>query len=543
MHRQAPRARSAGLVAALLLGLLAPLAPRATGSSGTLLGTVLDAGSGAPIRGAYVLVVGADERYVPLAQALTTDGCGRFEVCVAGLKPGGALLVVSEGYEPSRRALADLCPGRRACLALTRGREVRGRAVDAEGRGVPGVRLWAHLPGVTFAWPHTDLCVEVRDRSCGARAVSDAEGRFVLRGLADGTGYLLRGAARGWLQVSADGAPGPAELAPTTREARLTLRRSWEANLVALDAEAHEPVGALAALRPSDRPADVLVPPPHAWLAPGLLRVFEEDPVALRLVALERAAGAPPTDGPALRLAAAGHEDRDVDLEHRAARSAQQVALLERRPGVAFTRLRAEARTRAGPPFTGLLDLRMETPTGLLLHRVPFRDGVAAAAVLVPRSGLSVAASGAGPHAAAWTQCASAVPVDSAGEGPPAVVRLLLTGNPVTLEVSDASGRAVRGFGLSLVTEAAAERGSGPAVPTATASWSAPDWDTPGVALEPEALQRPPLLWVNPGRTRLNVQHPDLGSAQGLLEADGDGRPLTLRLTLAPGGPRPPASR
>lgn len=520
------------LVVALLFGLGAAGAPPIAASQDRLQGTVLDAGSGAPIRGAYVLLAGAGERYVPLARAWTTDGCGRFEGCLDGVEAGGALLVVADGYEPTRRALAGLCAGRRACLALTRGREVRGRAVNPEGRGVPGVRVWAHLPGVTFAWPHTDLCVQVCDRSCGGRAVSDADGRFVLRGLSHGTAYTLRAAARGWLQTGPDGAPGPSSLGPTAAQGGVTLTGCVEAHVVALDAAAREPVGALANLRLGDGLGDVRVPP-HAWLAPGLLRAFEEDSAALRLVALKPRSGAALAEGPTLRLSAAGHED--LDLASLPAQGAQQVSLLQRRPGIAFTRLRCEARTRAGLRFDGLLHLTIDSSAGRALHRVRFRDGVAEAPVLVPRVALSVTAAGAGPRGAAWTLAAGPVEVKAPGEGPPTPLSLLLSGTPVTLDVRDASGRAVRGFGLSLATEA----GAGPGAGVSTASLSAPDWDTPGVALEPDALDRPAWLWVNAGRTRLHVEHPDLGRAQGVLEADGDGRPATVRLTLPPGAPPP----
>jgi len=174
-------------------------------------GRVRDA-SGAPLAGAAV--AGG-------AELVWTDAEGRFEVGVDA-RAGWRLTAYARGLLPVGRGSDGLPPSEVELCLREPARAIRGRVVDARGRGVAGAHVWAEDP--TTAAVEGEVCVFAeelvggRERRPPVHAVTDASGAFRLDSLLDRT-YRLRAMRRDDLAVTpavpvaagpsgAGGAPG-----------------------------------------------------------------------------------------------------------------------------------------------------------------------------------------------------------------------------------------------------------------------------------------------------------------------------------------------
>ncbi|MBI5543863.1 MAG: carboxypeptidase regulatory-like domain-containing protein [Deltaproteobacteria bacterium] len=84
-------------------------------------------------------------------------------------------------------------PGPKVRVILTQGATVRGRTIDPQGVGVPGVRV-ATSPNMLFAYGRAAPVAS------GAFALSDEKGAFTLTGVAPGERVHLFAAKEGWQQ-------------------------------------------------------------------------------------------------------------------------------------------------------------------------------------------------------------------------------------------------------------------------------------------------------------------------------------------------------
>ncbi len=189
-----------------------------------LEGKVLDAAARKPL--AWALVWPGDD-----PGNLTFSGPGG-AYTVAERAGGGAWVQVeASGFQP---ASAKLPQGavRIPTLALSPARTLAGRVVDKGGA------------------PLGDVVVTVAGRSAAfrldraaSRALSDAEGRFLLRGLASAPSYELTASRTGYRAAQATVAAGG--------EARFVLERARSAHGVAVDARKRPLAGVEVTVRPS----------------------------------------------------------------------------------------------------------------------------------------------------------------------------------------------------------------------------------------------------------------------------------------------------
>ncbi|HEV8582481.1 MAG TPA: carboxypeptidase-like regulatory domain-containing protein [Thermoanaerobaculia bacterium] len=192
-----------------------------------LEGKVLDAAARKPL--AWALVWPGDDP----GNLTFTGPEGTY--AVAERAGGGAWVQVeASGFQPASAKLSQGAT-RIPTLALSPARTLAGRVVDKGGAPLAGVVM-------TVAGRSTAFRL---DRAA-SRALSDAEGRFLLRGLAPSPSYDLTASRTGYRAAQATVA--------AAGEVRLVLERARSAHGVAVDARKRPLAGVEVTVRPS--PAD-----------------------------------------------------------------------------------------------------------------------------------------------------------------------------------------------------------------------------------------------------------------------------------------------
>jgi hypothetical protein len=194
-----------------------------------LAGRVLDAATRRPLAG--VLVWPGDD---PGSVAFT-DERGGYTVAA---RDGGRGWVQAEadGFAPRALRLPPAGEaGPLATLLLDAAGTLAGRAVDARGAPIPGVAITAAGRRVPY---------EVFDRDpAAARAVSDAAGRFVLRGLTAAPAWELTATRHGYHAARATVAAGG--------EAHLALAPARAAHGAVVDLDERPLAGVVVTVRPA----------------------------------------------------------------------------------------------------------------------------------------------------------------------------------------------------------------------------------------------------------------------------------------------------
>ncbi|MFL6197864.1 MAG: carboxypeptidase regulatory-like domain-containing protein [Thermoanaerobaculia bacterium] len=180
-------------------------------------GKVLDAATRKPL--AWALVWAGDD---PGNTTFTGPG-GTYAVAE---RAGGRAWVQVEasGFRPAS-AKVPQAPGRLPTVALEPARTLAGRVLDKAGAPLAGV-------AVAVAPEHGAKGEVFRSDRAASRAWSDAEGRFLLRGLAAAPTYQLTASRTGYQPAQATVAP-----AEVAGEVRLVLERARSAHGMAVDAE------------------------------------------------------------------------------------------------------------------------------------------------------------------------------------------------------------------------------------------------------------------------------------------------------------------
>jgi len=167
---------------------------------GTFLEGFVRDGRGASVSRASVFVQGPDPMSVRMA--VPTDDEGHYEI--SDLEPGPLEVQATVSGGPSASVALEVRPGRnRLDLRLPDGTEVSGRVVDSLGAPVAGASLSLRpAPG------EGEASMIFRPDS---RAVSAADGSFLLQGVPDGE-YRLLGTRQGFApatmpEIRVDGAP------------------------------------------------------------------------------------------------------------------------------------------------------------------------------------------------------------------------------------------------------------------------------------------------------------------------------------------------
>jgi hypothetical protein len=149
---------------------------------------------------------------------------------------GGWVQVEASGFQPASAKLPQTPAARLPTLALEPARTLAGRVADKSGAPLGSVL-------VTVAPDGREKRETFRLDRAASRALSDAEGRFLLRGLAAAPTYALTASRMGYqaaqATVAADG------------EARLVLDRARSAHGIAVDARERPLAGVEITIRPS----------------------------------------------------------------------------------------------------------------------------------------------------------------------------------------------------------------------------------------------------------------------------------------------------
>jgi RNA polymerase sigma factor (sigma-70 family) len=173
-----------------------PPAKREAANSKEIQGVVLGP-DGKPKTGAKLVHLHNDRKTEPLG---TTAADGRFSVPVPNKAKGGFLLAQADGAGIDFLDMTTLKPGKPVELRLVNEQEIRGRVVNTEGKPVAGVSVVVKNLGVypnnsmdsflvTWKKRHFMSGIPGGDKSIWGglesafAAKTDAEGRFVLRGL------------------------------------------------------------------------------------------------------------------------------------------------------------------------------------------------------------------------------------------------------------------------------------------------------------------------------------------------------------------------
>lgn len=150
---------------------------------------------------------------MPGPNSTKTDGAGRYEL--TGIKPGRYSLEITHPARsmPVRLGL-DLAGGalrRDVDLDVT---TVEGRVTGQDGQPLKGVRVTAERVNGTSRTGTVVMVATVSSDTGGASAmkfssepdpaVTDAEGRFVLRGVAPGEAFVVRAKSTGWIEAQSE---------------------------------------------------------------------------------------------------------------------------------------------------------------------------------------------------------------------------------------------------------------------------------------------------------------------------------------------------
>lgn len=494
-------------------------------------GVVLDAETERGVEGASVFLAAPEEAAVSSDRAVRTGPDGRFDVSLA-TGESVAVHVAANGYVTWRGELFAGVPTKALEIRLTRGASLAGQVLDDLGAPLPDVRVSAVPEANRIAWPHSEMSFETDESGAGGWAISDTDGRFTIRGLVATTEYEIRATRYLWYQ-------GPL-LPPLVRPdpvtpVTVTLRPVARVRIFASDAKTHRPVdlvgmrgfldGAVVAgqysrsreARQQGVPAGL-----DERIAPGAPVIYEYMRDAVKL------AKDPKPPAVQFQIMSAGYKPVWLTVPLEFGRVQDLRAELE--PVAQETRpVRFTAASPTGVPYEGLLFVQVRAPSlnepwgPEALFR--FTAGRADRPIPLPVGKVNVGAVGGG-HSARWLV---------GGNGPRAFdaivdpgedeqeIRIVLEATPVALEVSDARGRRLHGFDLSVSRTGALEE----------VLW----WDVPWadeIDRRDTANGPLPVVWVPKGSVTLDVNMPKVGRGRAVVEATGDGTLQRAQIKLDP---------
>ncbi len=164
--------------------------------SAAIDGVITDQLTGRPVLGALIRIYqGTSFTLGPASVAFTASSGANGHFSLSGLLPGlYTVEAVRLGYNRSVRPEVRLAAGRQAgtvAIALPPESRIAGRVIDERGQPIAGATIAAIQPN-----PLEQVARMLRSgRTQNETAVSDATGRFVLRGVAAGRGLRLEATA------------------------------------------------------------------------------------------------------------------------------------------------------------------------------------------------------------------------------------------------------------------------------------------------------------------------------------------------------------
>lgn len=494
--------------------------PATSERAGRIRGRAIDLRSRAPVAGARVFVPGTSKDALLVSDAaVRTDAGGEFTLELRGPERT-ALWATAPGYLPWQ-GTADVTVASLE-IALDPGVTLDGVAVDLSGDPVQGVLVSCAPAKQRLGWPQDPRFLSDIGTSGGV-GETDFNGRFSIGGLAPDATYEVFARKRGWTRA---GTFMPQRVSPGRQDLRIVMRRE-----AVLRVKVQSDDGSMLT-----EEATVILTPPDGWGWSSSLERQVDGRV-------QRETTLPTRDGwVAYRLSQTTPLARDavaeVEVEATApglavgsARasispdSESEIVLVLRRDNSERFRMPVSFRAHlpTGEPVRGGFTVMIRTPAGeywtsamvfdddgIALHSRDLPPGTNAIRI---GPGLGVENDQFWP-VGEWHEFV----VQSAG--PIQSVELPCRGNRLDIRVMDPDGEAVRGYDLRVRADTGTRR---------MGNWRLVR-DLP-VGIE----VAPPALLVSPGKTFLEFSLSDIGGAEALVEASGDGSALTLDVRLQPG--------
>jgi hypothetical protein len=492
------------------------------GDSDLLSGRVISAEDGAPVEGALVFWRSTIDAAVPFLRVRRSEKLGAFSISIPHDGTGGQVLIVrAMGFQMWSGALDSQSA---KVIRLERGERISGLVRDDRGNPVAGVRVVAHQPGSRLLWPVTERGVSGESDVHAGLAISDGLGAFAIDGLREGTSYELVPVKAYWTAgVVQDGGQRVAapsrgvifRMHPVANISLLPVDRESGSRLVLTNTRCRPPkgVGSANLIQTRLNSAAEFQSAYGRGMESGAEFSMARD-------------GAP--DGVSIRfeIGALGCKSLSVEVPLEFGARTQLRVPMEKVEG-AWQRVSVRAQFQSGRKFDGRLGVLLRTAVrGTVSGNqasgfapLEFEDGLATTTLLMREGEYSVRAEGAGVSEFFWLPAAapSTVRVSAASR----VIKIIVRGTPVDFNVENSRGASVRSFDVAVYPESA----QFPRAPMQT-------WDA---GFEFGANEPEFRIWVPRGRHVLRVNKVGAGRSDVVIESDGDGRPIRLKVKLKPG--------
>lgn len=450
-----------------------------------------------------------------------SDRAGRFQVslpysqeCSVESRESlpSSLMVSADGYLPAEVALRSLLSHRDVRVQLESGFEVRGQVTTPQGWPIPGALVEARGIGAEDAYPVLAARVWARGHAPAyARGTSDADGRFVLRGLTPGQ---VRVAAQkdGYVTVERPVTAVDAERA--VDNVSVELHRLAVLDLRVLSARDGTPVTTACVKLRGTRAKHAPYQPPD----PGLLSDVAEPTV---LAGRYRARVLMPEGSPdelrvECEVIAPGYEPVRTTLTYEEWPGEVTIIRLMPVSQMVSTKLIFVLGEKT-VPLSGILNLHMRIGSERSECVIPVRvrDGAVVAPLPLPQGELSVSVHGAIGQTALWGDAGSlsTYRLDASS----ATLRLPLQGSKVQFHVRSSTGESLQELEFII---------NGAQICGTMKTWQDP--------LMRRRAAAPPALWLSPGKYRMGVRKPGYGMAVRDVEIPDGGSTIKLDFTLKP---------
>lgn len=487
---------------------------------GQIRGRVVDLRTRAPVDGARVFVPRTSEDALFLSDAaVRTDARGEFTL-ERRAPERTALWVTASGYLPWQ-GVADVTAAN-VEVELDAGVTLDGVVVDLSGSPIQGVLVSCAPSKQRLGWPHDPRFLSDLGTSGGV-GETDFNGRFSIGGLAPDATYEVQARKLGWTRA---GTFTPQKVTPGRQDLRIVMRRE-----AVLRVRVQADDGSILT-----EEATVILTPPDGWgWSSSLERQLDGR--------LQRETTLPTKDGwVTYRLSQttplSGDAVTEVEVEATApglavgsARagispdSESEIVLVLRRTSSDRVRMPVSFRAHlpTGEPLRGGFTVMIRTPAGeyWTSAMVFGDDGITLRSRDLPPGANAIRVGpGLGVENDQFWPVADWYEFVVQAVGPAQSVELPCRGNRLQLRVTSPEGQAVRGYDLRVRADVGARR---------VGNWRFVR-DLP-LALEAS----PPELFVSPGKSSLEFSLSDVGGAEVLVEAPGDGSGLTLDVRLERG--------
>lgn len=520
-----------------------PTEPLGVPRAAPLDGLVEAEADGVPVAGATLVAetrgpLGAE----PLRGPPTlSDTHGEFRVESPERRDGSVVQVAcfAPGFVVSRSSV-DV--GRRTVIRLARGVAIAGRVVSAPASGIAGVRVIARPPGALGMWPAIPEKTPVELGFSGSEAFTDAQGRFVLRGLLDSTTYRIVASKRGFAE-SSDPSSAVVRSAPSDGVV-IQLQPRWDLEYRIVPT---------TRVGEASRFEDVRIVAPAALSVDGDGTLAEQEArlVSVGAAGPESNAGwhwvpfSAKSDASAdtagrhsvtIVVRALGFRSvtRTVDLVH--GETARETIELEPERGSGTPRpVHLLARTRDGRTFTGALQCFVQRDRD---GSRAFRStaGFDAAGRSLPREMppdvMTVRLEGIGEESGLLSPACLPTRFDVSGVLRDGEVNVTIIGNPIELVDESRDALADAGF-IATMTSAESRR-----FVTIRIGAGSAERMTPAAAGQAIPVGYAAHAWVSPGRYHVLVASGSRRLVEQDIEADGSGAAISVRFASGPTPPR-----